>query len=453
MEVASLPHSLFAETAVLGSILLEPETLHTISQIIREDDFYKDSHRRIFRALIAMYEKSETIDMVTLRQHLLDEGILEDIGGLPTLLELENSVPSAANSRHYAAIVKDKASKRELIRLSERMAEAARNEDREADELIVDAESDIFNLGQKFEPKGLVPIEKPVGDAYDLIGKAEKGIPTFVELDRLLTGLKRSDLIIVAARPGMGKTSFCINLAERAATRQGKSVAFFSLEMANIQLASRMLFAKAGVDQGNAHKEKIADEDWTKLSQSLDAIANAKIFLDDTPGITVAEVRGKCRRLQREQGLDLLIIDYIQLMQSSNSTRQENRQQQISEISRQLKGLAKELNVPVIAISQLSRAAVARTEGKPKMPDLSHLRESGALEQDADIVIFIHRPCYYDRENENELLAIVRVAKHRNGPVGEAKLGFIENCANFVDMDFEHTEDGFAPPEKGAAGD
>lgn len=443
----SLPHSVFAESAVLGSILLEPETLYTVSQIIDEGAFYKDSHRRIYHALFRLHEAGQAVDLVTLRQVLLDEGILDEVGGLAALTALYEAVPSASNSTYYANIVRDKAAKRELIRLLERVGKEAREEETAADALLETAETEIFNLSQKTQPNQLTHIGGLVADAYDNIGKEEKGIPTFYELDRLLGGLKKTDLIIVAARPGMGKTSFCINLAERAATKNGCSVAFFSLEMANIQLSSRMLFAKADVDQAGIRHGKVADDDWRKLGVAMEEIAAAQIYLDDTPGVTVAEIRGKCRRLQREHGLDLLVIDYIQLMQSSTSTRQENRQQQISEISRQLKGLAKELNVPIIAISQLSRAAVAsRTDTQPKKPDLSHLRESGALEQDADIVIFIHRPSYYDPENANAYLAQIIVAKHRNGPVGEAKLGFLSRSASFVDMDFEHDEESMAPP-------
>lgn len=443
----SLPHSLFAETAVLGSILLEPESLYAISQIITEEDFYKDSHKRIYRALFRLHEEGQAIDMVTLRQRLLDEGILDEVGGVTGLMELFEAVPSAANHVYYANIMRDKAAKRDLIRLTERVAKDARDEEIEAEVLLEDAETGIFNLSQKTQPKGLTHVAGLVADAYENIGREEKGIPTFTDLDTLLGGLKKTDLVIVAARPAMGKTSFCINIAERAATKHGCSVAVFSLEMSNIQLSARMLFSKADVDQSRAKRGKITEAEWAKIRDAMNGIMDAELYLDDTPGITVAEIRGKCRRLQRERGLDLIVVDYIQLMQSSTSSRQENRQQQISEISRQLKGLAKELDVPVVAISQLSRAAVAgRNEREPKKPDLSHLRESGALEQDADVVLFIHRPSYYDPENSNKLLALAIVAKHRNGPVGEVKLGFKDSSTLFFDMDFDHDETLMAPP-------
>ena len=284
-----------------------------------------------------------------------------------------------------------------------------------------------------------------VAEAYDRIGKEEKGIPTFIALDQLIGGLKKGEMIIVAARPGMGKTTICLNIAERAATVHEATVAFFTLEMTPIQVASRMLFAKAKVDQQKTKSGKeLSDEDFANLAASMEEISRSNLYIDDTSMITVAEIRGKLKKLKREKGLDLVVVDYIGLMQASSSQLNQSRQQQISEISRQLKGLAKELEVPIIVISQLNRASV-KSEGKVKEPDLSHLRESGALEQDADIVIFVHRPYYYD-QSENEHLAKVIVAKNRSGAVGTAYLGFLSRYTLFCDMDFDHEED--RPPEE-----
>ncbi len=434
------PHNLQAEMAVLGSILLEQETIYTIAEIIKAEDFYKDAHKKIYETLFMLNEEGKNIDLVTFVEALQLCGLLEEIGSMAYVTELYKAVPTAANAAYYAQIVKDKAMKRNLIRISSRITQETLAEEKEAATLLEEAETEIFNLSQIREAKGLGPVAPFVGDAFDLIGVNEKGIPTFTELDTLLDGLKKSDLVIVAARPAMGKTTFCINIAEKAATMHGFHVAFFSLEMSNIQLAARMLFSHAKVDQSKAKRNRLDDGEWGRLGTAMEAISKAPLFLDDTPGITVSEVRGKARRLKREKGLDLIVIDYIQLMQSSVTARNENRQQQISEISRQLKGLAKELDVPVLAISQLSRAAVGKGEGAVKMPDLSHLRESGALEQDADIVIFIHRPAYYDSAQEDNHLAKIRVAKHRNGPVGEKDLAFFNEWTLFMDLDTHHDE-------------
>ena len=435
------PHNLQAEMAVLGSILLEQETIYTIAEIINAEDFYKDAHKKIYETLFGLNEEGKNIDLVTFSEALNLRGMMEDIGGFAYIADLYKAVPTAANAAYYAQIVKDKALKRNLVRISSRITQETLTEEKDAAALLEDAETEIFNLSQAREAKGLTPVAPFIGDAFDRIGVDEKGIPTFTELDKLLGGLKKGDLVIVAARPAMGKTTFCINIAEKAATSHGFHVAFFSLEMSNVQLASRMLFSHAKVNQTKARRNQLNDGEWARLGAAMEAISKGPFYLDDTPGITVSEVRGKVRRLKRERGLDLIVVDYIQLMQSSVTARNENRQQQISEISRQLKGLAKELDVPVLAISQLSRAAVrgeGKGEGAIKMPDLSHLRESGALEQDADIVLFIHRPAYYDPELEDNTLAKIRVAKHRNGPVGEKELAFFNEWTLFMDLDTQH---------------
>lgn len=435
-----LPQSESAEMAVLGSVLLEPGLLHEISQVIKVGDFYKDSHKKIYAAMFSLHEEGKDIDIVTLTNALKIEGILDAVGGTSYLTELYDAVPSAANGVSYAQIVKDKSAKRQLIAISDRISHEAQAEEKNSDLLLDEAEAEIYALKQQTQPTSLKQVGEFVAEAYDKIGKEEKGIPTFIALDRFIGGLKPGEMVIVAARPGMGKTTICINIAERAATLHGATVAFFTLEMTPVQVASRMLFAKARVNQEEAKSAKgIGDSDFAKLASAMEEISRSNLYIDDTSMISVAEIRSKLRKLKREKGLDLVFIDYIGLMQASSLQRTENRQQQISEISRQLKGLAKELEVPVVVISQLNRASV-KSEGKVKEPDLSHLRESGALEQDADIVIFIHRPHYYD-ETEDQHLSKAIVAKNRNGAVGTAYLGFLREFSLFCDMDFHHEED------------
>ncbi len=442
-----LPQSEAAEMAVLGSILLEPGLLYEISQVIKVGDFYRDSHKKIYAAILSLHEGDKDIDIVTLSNTLKIEGILDAIGGTTYLTELYDAVPSAANAVTYAHIVKDKASKRQLIAVSQRISQEAQTEEKAAALLLDEAEAEVYRLKQQTEPTSLKQVGEFVAEAYDRIGKEEKGIPTFIELDKLIGGLKKGEMIIVAARPGMGKTTICLNIAERAATLHEATVAFFTLEMTAVQVASRMLFARARVNQEEAKSAKgISDGDFAKLAAAMEEISRSNLYIDDTSMIAVAELRSKLRKLKREKGLDLVVVDYIGLMQASSLQQTESRQQQISEISRQLKGLAKEMEIPVVVISQLNRASV-KNEGKIKEPDLSHLRESGALEQDADIVIFIHRPHYYD-ESENKHLAKAIVAKNRNGAVGTAQLGFLREYSLFCDMDFHHEEENRPPDEE-----
>ena len=445
-----LPQSESAEMATLGSILLEPGLLHEISQVIKVNDFYKDSHKKIYAAMISLHEEGKEIDIVTLTNALKIEGILDAVGSTSYLTELYDAVPSAANGVTYAHIIKDKATKRQLIAISDRIASEAQAEEKNSDLLLDEAESEIYALKQQSQPTSLQQVGPYVAEAYDKIGKEEKGIPTFIALDQLIGGLKKGEMIIVAARPGMGKTTICLNIAERAATIHEGTVAFFTLEMTAVQVASRMLFAKARVSQEEAKSAKgIGDADFAKLATAMEDISRSNLYIDDTSMISVAQIRSKLRKLRREKGLDLVCIDYIGLMQSSSALQKDNRQQQISEISRQLKGLAKEMEVPVVVLSQLNRASV-KSEGKVKEPDLSHLRESGALEQDADIVVFIHRPHYYDN-TEDEHLAKAIVAKNRNGAVGTAYLGFLREFSLFCDMDFHHEEENVPLPAEAPA--
>ena len=444
------PQSDSAEMAVLGSVLLEPGLLYEVMQVLKAEDFYKDSHKRIFRVMVNLQDEDKEIDLVTVADALRIEGVLDIVGGIGYLTDLCDTVPTAANVMSYARIVRDKSVKRQLISLADKISYDAQADEEPSGAVLDKAESLIYQLNQDTQPTALKQVGEFVAEAYDLIGKEDQGIPTFLALDQLIGGLKKGAMIIVAARPGMGKTTICLNIAERAATIHEKTVAFFTLEMTPVQVASRMLFAKAKVNQEQTRNGKeLTDSDFGKLAEAMEEISRSNLYIDDTSMITVAEIRGKLKKLKREKGLDLVVVDYIGLMQPSASQMRESRQQQISEISRQLKSIAKELEVPVIVISQLNRASV-KSEGKVKEPDLSHLRESGALEQDADIVIFIHRPYYYDK-TENPYLAKAVVAKNRSGAVGTAYLGFLSQFTLFCDMDFDHEdEEPPAPAEESA---
>ncbi len=454
-ENLGMPYDDEAERAVLGSILLDQSIILTIAAILRPSDFYKDSNKKIYETLLQLNESNKSIDTLLLTKALRDLGCLEAIGGRQYITDLYNAVPSAAHAVEYARLVQDKAMRRSVISFAGQLNEAARSHERPAAEIIEAAESEIYELGQEANHSSLEHIAPIVANAYDNLGKQEETIKTFTELDKYLGGLHKSDVIIVAARPGMGKTTFCINLAVNSAIEHKKSVAFFSLEMSSEQLATRMLVSRAKVNTEHVKKwEKITDAEMKKLSEAMSSIAAANLYIDDTPNITVAEIRGKVRRLQKEKGLDLIVIDYIGLMQASSFlARSDNRQQQISEISRQIKGMAKELNVPIIVISQLNRTAVkGDNTSSTKEPDLSHLRESGALEQDADIVLFIHRPSYYNPETEDKNLARVIIAKHRNGAVGRVDMTFISEYTLFTDREKHHPEEGEPVPPEELAG-
>lgn len=428
------PQNVDAEQALLGSLLLDGEAIYHVIEHVRTSDFYKDAHRIIYDCFLTLNERNEPVDLVTLVEELRRRGDLDKVGGLSYVASLANTVPTAMNAAYYAKIVEEKALLRSLISVSTKIAQHGYEQDLEAAEIIDEAEKMIFSVTQRKAREGFVSMRDVVVEAFEQIGRVKSqdgvtGLPTFRNLDHYLSGLQRSDLVIVAARPAMGKTSFCLNVAQNLAVKHDKTVAIFSLEMSKEQLAQRMLCAEARVDQSKVRTGYVNEEEWRRLSVALAPLAEAKIYLDDTPGITVMEMRAKARRLKMEKGLDLIVIDYIQLMQGSR--RSENRQQEISEISRSLKALARELDVPVLALSQLSRAV---EQSADKRPNLSHLRESGALEQDADIVIFIHRPEYYDPDTEQRGIAEIIVAKHRNGPVGTAELAFIKEYTKFMDL-------------------
>lgn len=428
------PQNVDAEQALLGALMLDKEALFSVVEHVRTSDFYKEAHRIIFDCLLTLNDRNEPVDLVTLVEELRQRGDLEKVGGISYIASLANSVPTAANAVYYAKIVAEKALLRSLISVSTKIAQHGYEQNMEPWELIDEAEKMIFSVTQRKARDGFALIKDVVVDTFEQIGQIKAqdgvtGVPTFKNLDYYLSGLQKSDLIIVAARPAMGKTSFCLNIAQNIGVKHGKTVAIFSLEMSKEQLVQRMLCAEARVDQSKVRTGFVNEEEWRRLSMALAPLSEAKIYLDDTPGITVMEMRAKARRLKAEKGLDLIVIDYIQLMQGGR--RSENRQQEISEISRSLKALARELEVPVLALSQLSRAV---EQSSDKRPNLSHLRESGALEQDADVVIFIHRPEYYDPDTEQKGIAEIIVAKHRNGPVGTAELAFLKEYTKFLDL-------------------
>jgi len=430
------PNNLEAEQAVLGSALLEKEAVYAAMETVRPEDFYREAHRLIFQSILSLLERGQPVDLLTVTDHLRSRGELEQAGGLSYIAALANIVPTAANAAYYAQIVADKALVRSLINSSTEVVQQAFAGVEDVNLLLEQAEKSVYDISQRRRRGQFFPIKEVMAEALDHLDRLVRhkgeatGIPTFRDLDRLLSGLHPSDLIICAARPGMGKTSFCLNIAQNIAVKHAVVVGIFSLEMSREQLVFRMLSAQAMVDQHKLRSGYLNNEDLAKISSSAARLAEAPIFIDDTPGVTMVEVRAKSRRIKNERGLGLLIIDYLQLMQPGNK-KAENRQQEISEISRSLKALARELNVPVLALSQLSRAV---EQSQDKRPSLSHLRESGALEQDSDCVIFIHRPEYFDRDTEKKGIAEIIVAKHRHGPVGSVEMAFLPEYTRFVDL-------------------
>lgn len=428
------PHSIEAEQAVLGALMIDPETIYSIVDILKPEDFYRQSHRVIYQVILELVEKNKPVDMLTVVEALRQNSKIEEIGGATYIATLSSSSPTSANINFYAGIIVEKGIIRALISAASQIVHKSYHSSYEVTELLDEAEKSIFEIGQKKHKEGFSHIKDILVKTFDQVEKLTQhkgdvtGIATFKDLDKLLSGLQPSDLIICAARPAMGKTSFCMNIAQKVACLSNTTVAIFSLEMSKGQLVQRLWASEAMVDQHKLRSGNLNEQDWKRLIQAAEGIADAPIYIDDTPSISVMEVRAKARRLKSEAGLGLIIIDYLQLMRGSRRT--ENRQQEISEISRSLKGLAKELNVPILALSQLSRA-VEQTHDK--RPNLSHLRESGALEQDSDVVMFIHRPDYFDPESERKGIAEIILAKHRHGPTGTIELVFLPEFTKFVD--------------------
>lgn len=432
------PQNIDAEKSILGAVLIDEEVLADVSDKLQASDFYDKRHTLIFEAMMRLYEHHRPVDLLTLSDELTKKSELEIIGGSAYLSELTNYVPTAANAATYAELVTQKAVRRRLIKASTDIAELGYNENREIGELLETAEAELFAVSDTSTKQDLVSLEQILTESFDRMeelhrdGGKLRGIRTgWRDLDNITAGLQRSDLVIVAARPAMGKTTLVTNLAYNVATKENKSVLFFSLEMSKEQLVDRMLADASGVDAWNIRTGNLSDADFEKLSHAMGEMAEAPIYIDDTPGVTVLEMRTKARREAHTHPLGLIIVDYLQLMQGSGRS-DGNRVQEVSEISRGLKLIARELNVPVIALSQLSRSVETRN---PQIPQLSDLRESGSIEQDADIVAFIYREAYYNPETDRQNITDLIIAKHRNGPVGKVELYFHPERLRFMSLD------------------
>jgi len=437
----ALPHNLEAEKSVLGAILIHNEAFNHAAELIDSRDFFRDAHRRIFDKMVALSERNDPIDFVTLREELGRSNELEEVGGPAYIASLADGVPRSANVEHYARIVKEKATLRNLIHSANRILSEAYRAEEDAEVILDGAEKAIFEIAEDRIREGFVPLRDLVQSSFATIEKLQQhkglvtGVPTgFVDLDEMTSGLQPSDLILVAARPSMGKTSFVLNIAQHIGTQTDMTVGFFSLEMSKEQLFMRMLTAEARIDAHRFRSGFLNEKDYGRLSHALGTLAEARVFIDDTASVGVLEMRAKARRLQAEHGLHILIIDYIQLMQGRG--RFESRQAEIASISRSLKGLAKELKIPIVALSQLSRASETRSDHRPQLSDL---RESGALEQDADVVMFIYREEQYrdadgQQNQDAEGVAEIIIGKQRNGPIGTAKLAFIKEHTRFENL-------------------
>lgn len=432
-----MPHSTEAERAVIGAILMNKDAAMTTSEIITGSDFYQTAYGIVFDAMIELFHMGRPIDLITLQEHLKEKNVPPEVSGLEFVKDLiaEMGVETSANVKYYAQIVQEKSTLRKLIKINEEIASICYQENQPLEEILEKTEKQIFDLVEHGNSQEYVPIKQVVLNALDVIERASRtkgtvtGIPTgFIDLDYKLSGLQRSDLILIAARPSMGKTAFVLNIAQHVAFRQNLAVAIFSLEMSKEQLVNRLFSLESHVDAQVLRTGNLKDTDWEKLIEGAGTIGKSRMIIDDTSGISIAEMRSKCRKYKLEQGLDLIIIDYLQLMSGSGGKSNESRQQEISEISRSLKGLARELNVPVIALSQLSRAVESRTD---KRPMLSDLRESGAIEQDADVCMFIYREDYYIPDTEDKNIAEIIIAKQRNGPIGTVRLAWMPQYTRF----------------------
>jgi replicative DNA helicase len=435
------PQNLEAEQSVLGAILLDNAAMPKAMELLVEEDFYRTAHKKVYRAMLDLSDTGEVIDQITLTERLKGQGELESIGGAAYLAELVQIVPSSANIRYHCKIVRDKAVARQLINTSTEVLARGYEGTASIDDLLDFAEQSVFSIAQGKLERSFSPINQIIKESLDLVDKLSKrkehvtGVPTgYYDLDDITAGLQPSDLVVVAGRPSMGKTSLALGFATHAAIHANSVVGIFSLEMSKPQIVLRMLSSEARVDSHALRTGKLQKEDWWRLAEAAGRLEQAPIYIDDTGGITVQQMRGKARRLKAEKGLDLLIVDYLQLMQGRSDS--ESRQQEISDISRSLKALAKELNVPVVALSQLSRAVEAR---KPPIPMLADLRESGAIEQDADVVMFIYREDVYDQNSERKGIADIIVSKHRNGPIGKKELFFQDRFAKFESLDLRES--------------
>ncbi len=439
MELGKVPpHDLEAEQAIIGSMLTDRDAVISCIEILKEEDFYRQDNKTIYAAILNLYNRAEPIDIITVKAELESMGKFEQIGGLEYLAELPEKVPTTANAMKYIKIVEEKSTLRKLIKTANEIIDLGYSPVEDVEDIMEGAEKKIFNIMQDKSQKGYTPIKEVLVESFtrleELYNRKQHitGVPSgFTELDYRTAGFHGSELILIAARPAMGKTAFALNIATYAATKAKIPVAVFSLEMSKEQLVNRILCSESMVDSNKVRTGKLEEDDWTKLAGSIGPLSEAEIYIDDTPGINIMEIRAKCRKLKLEKNIGMVVVDYLQLVQGSGK-RNGSREQEISEISRSLKILAKELNVPVIALSQLSRAAEQRPDHRPMLSDL---RESGAIEQDADIVMFLYRDDYYNKESEKKDIAEVIIAKHRGGSTGTVELLWLGSYTKFVNLE------------------
>jgi replicative DNA helicase len=438
------PQNTDAEASLLGSLLIDADAIVKVADMIRFEDFYDERHGRIYQAAMQLYERHSPIDVLTLSDQLKASGFIDIIGGATYLTELTNFVPTAAHAEQYAEIIMQKAMRRRLIKASQDIVTLGYDETRSMQEVVESAETRLFEVSQRHVKQDLSSIESILTDSFERLDELHKdkgkirGVPTgFRDMDNILAGLQRSDLFVLAARPSMGKTALSLNLAHNVAVKAGQPVLFFSLEMSKEQLVDRMLSAEAGVDAWNLRTGNLTDTDFERIGQAMGTLSEAPIFIDDTPGMTVSDMRTKARREAHQRDIGLIVVDYLQLMSGGARFGGEgNRVQEISEISRGLKGMARELNVPLIALSQLSRSVESRS---PQIPQLADLRESGSIEQDADVVAFIYREEYYNPETDRKGITDIFIKKHRNGPTGNVELYFDKEKQRFRSLDTKHS--------------
>ena len=439
MELGKVPpHDLEAEQAIIGSMLTDKDAVISAIEVLKEEDFYREDNKAIYTAILNLYNRAEPVDIITVKAELEAMGKFEQVGGLEYLAELPEKVPTTANAMKYIKIVEEKSLLRRLIHTANEIIELGYNPTEDVEDIMEGAEKKIFNIMQDKNQKGYTPIKDVLVESFtqleELYNRKQHitGVPTgFSELDYKTSGFHGSELILIAARPAMGKSAFALNIATNAAVRARVPVAIFSLEMSKEQMVNRILCSEAMVDSNKVRTGKLEEDDWTKLAEAIGPLSEAEIYIDDTPGISVTEIRAKCRKLKLEKNIGMVVIDYLQLIQGSNK-RNGSREQEISEISRSLKILAKEIGVPVIALSQLSRAVEQRPDHRPMLSDL---RESGAIEQDADIVMFLYRDDYYNQDSEKKDIAEVIMAKHRAGSTGTVELLWLGSYTKFVNLE------------------
>lgn len=438
------PQNVDAEASLLGSLLIDSDAIVKVADAVTPKDFYDDRHGIIYAAIRSLYEKHSPIDVLTVTEQLQNTSQIDIVGGAAYITELSNDVPTAAHVEQYASIVSQKAIRRRLIKASQEITTLGFDESKSLQELIGDAEAQLFDVSQRHVKQDIVNLESILSDSFERLDELHKdkgmirGIPTgFKDVDSTLAGFQRSDLIILAARPSMGKTALALNLAHNVATKADETVLMFSLEMSKEQLVDRMLAMESGVDAWALRTGSLSDQDFERIGHAMGTLSEAQIYIDDTPGITISDMRTKARREAHKHPLGLIVVDYLQLMSGgSRFSSESNRVQEITEISRGLKGIARELNVPMLALSQLSRSVESRHQ---QIPQLSDLRESGSIEQDADVVVFIYREDYYNPETDRQNITDILIKKHRNGPLGNIELYFDKEKQRFRSLDSKHT--------------